>query len=524
MALKQNIGTGGLYPTGIAPQALDFTQTQQAISQALISQKKEEIKQKKDLMSESEKALLNALSFESVQGLSEKVQLDHLKRYEDFTSRWTEEYRKGDGILSNPQQFQMLKEKRQLDKTTADLKYGVARTAEAQKEFTLHPELYDPETAVRLKNVIDNGLQGLPESYNILIPRQIPWTTYFDAQYKPEMESISKQFNTSIAKDNSISGRLKAIKENEQKASELYDLAVKRTPNIMKGVSREEFIKTKGINYSTESYNAALDKTNRGGGSTKDKNARDYTPTPFEYKTDKYNIVQIPSDVAQADRNFFINKAKNKDTGEVIQLDQSKASLLGVDVDKGVILLQGVGAQAEKGGKPLYSKDGVAVKSSTTKEWSGYTENELKSEDVQKRLLESSLPAGTKADDIKDIDVAKNSDGSITISGELDLGYMGTKGALRGGWFGKNDTQPVEVTLKTFNDPSAQAVFEAPLGDNKPAVAVMFPKVKVRGVPLEDYVDRAGTTSEKQNITEAEYAKLKPGDKYWFNGVEHIKQ
>lgn len=519
MALKQNIGTGGLYPTGIAPQALDFRATQEAMSQALINQTKQRIQQEKDFMNESEKAILNSLSFEAVQGLSDQVQQNHLKNYNALTDKWTNIYRERGGKLSDFDQLELKKDKMRMDAETANLKSNVEQFRFAQKEILAHPFLYDPESARRLADITAKGMVGLPESANILVPIKRTPLDYIENIHKPELDRFAKQTDTEISMAKSRQGIVTALKDNERRLGEWYDVKVKENPELFGQISKPDFINALKTNYSTEAFNASLDRNNRGGGRGPDKNARDYTPTPFEYKNDKYNIVQIPSDVAQADRNFFINKAKNKDTGEVVQLDQSKASLLGVDVDKGVILLQGVGAQAEKGGKPLYSKDGVAKKSPTTKEWSGYTETDLKNEDTQKNLLSSSLPAGTKVGDIKDTKVTKNSDGSITISGELSLGYWKSKGI-----FNASDTQPVEVTLKTFNDPSAQAVFEAPLGDNKPAVAVMFPKVRVRGVPLEQYVDRAGTTTEKQNITEAEYAKLKPGDKYWFNGAEHTKQ
>lgn len=518
MALKQNIGTGGLYPTGIAPQALDFRATQEAMSQALINQTKQRIQQEKDFMNESEKAILNSLSFEAVQGLSDQVQQNHLKNYNALTDKWTNIYRERGGKLSDFDQLELKKDKMRMDAETANLKSNVEQFRFAQKEILAHPFLYDPESARRLADITAKGMVGLPESANILVPIKRTPLDYIENIHKPELDRFAKQTDTEISMAKSRQGIVTALKDNERRLGEWYDVKVKENPELFGQISKPDFINALKTNYSTEAFNASLDRNNRGGGSGPDKNARDYTPTSFEYKNDKYNIVQIPSDVAQADRNFFINKAKNKDTGEVVQLDQSKASLLGVDVDKGVILLQGVGAQAEKGGNPLYSKDGAAAKN-TKGEWAGYTESDLKSEDVQKRLLESSLPAGTKADKIKNIDVTKNSDGSITISGELDLGYMGTKGALRGGWFGKNDTQPVEVTLKTFNDPSAQAVFEAPLGDNKPAVAVMFPKVKVRGVPLEDYVDRAGTTTEKQTLSVAEYNKAK-GTNYTKKQIE----
>lgn len=511
MAIRQNIGTGGLYPTGIAPQAFDFTRTQEAMSQALINQSKARIQQEKDFMNESEKAILNSLSFEAVQGLSDQVQQNHLKQYNELTDKWTNVYRERGGKLSDFDQLALKKDKMKMDTQTANLKSNVEQFRFAQKEILAHPFLYDPESVRRLADVANKGMIGLPESANILVPLKRTPLDYIENIHKPELERFAKQTDTEISMAKSRQGIVTALKDNERRLGEWYDVKARENPELFGAIPRQDFINALKTNYSTESFNASLDRTNRGGSSGgRDKNARDYTPTPFEYKKTNYDLVQIPSEVPQADRNFFINKAKNLDTGETVQLDQSKASLLGVDVDKGVILLQGVGAKAERGGKPLFIKEGVTP-AKDDDGWEGNTEEQLKNPEVQKEILKNSLPAGAKVDEIINPRISKSKDGSITVKGN----------AKKGMWWWKSE-EPIEVRLNTFNDPKAQAVFEAPLGDNKPAVAVMFPKVRVRGVPLEEYVDKGGTS--KPDVTKEEYAKLKPGDKFWFNGIEHTKE
>lgn len=236
-----------------------------------------------------------------------------------------------------------------------------------------------------------------------------------------------------------------------------------------------------------------------GGGSGLDKNARDYTPSPYEYGKNKYNMVQIPSDVSQVDRNFFINKATNLDTGETVQLDQNKASLLGVDVDKGVVILKGTGGFATKNGKPLFIKEGTEPMK-TDGEYSGDTMAALSNPSRQESLLKDAYTGGRPVEEVKGISMEETEDG-LVIKGivvvDKKLPFTGSSEV------------PVEVRYTKFKDPKAEAVFEAPLNENKPAVAIMFPKVKVRGVPLEQYVDKGAQQQSSVPSFTREYLKIK---------------
>jgi hypothetical protein len=502
MAIRQNIGTGGLYPTGIAPQALDFRASQEAMSQALINQSKQRIQQEKDYMNESEKAILNSLSFEAVQGLSDQVQQNHLKNYNELTDKWTNIYKERGGKLSDFDQLALKKDKMKLDSETANLKSNVEQFRFAQKEIMAHPFLYDPESVKRLTDVSTKGLVGLPESANVLVPLARTPLDYITNIHKDELSKLAKQTDTEISMARSRQGIVSALKDNERRLGDWYDVKVKENPGLFGRISKEDFVKAEKTNYNTESFSGSLYSTDRRS-SGADKNAINYTPTPFEHKGSgtKYNIVQIPSNVSKADQNFFINKAVNKDTGEIVQLDQNKASLLGVDVDKGVILLEGLGAKAERGGKQLFIKEGVPP-AKDDEGWEGDTEEQLSNPARQEQIIKNNFPAGTTIKEVKDTKTVKNKDGSITVSGTA---------TINPGMFSRNIKENVKVTLNTFNDPKAQAVFEAPLGVNKPAVAVAFPKVKVRGVPLEQYVDEAG---QNKSINPANIATIEEAVSY----------
>jgi hypothetical protein len=237
--------------------------------------------------------------------------------------------------------------------------------------------------------------------------------------------------------------------------------------------------------------------TGAGGGSGLDKNARDYTPSPYEYGKNKYNMVQIPSDVSQVDRNFFINKATNLDTGETVQLDQNKASLLGVDVDKGVVILKGAGGFATKNGKPLFIKEGTEPMK-TDGEYSGDTMAALSNPSRQESLLKDAYTGGRPVEEVKGISMEETEDGLVikgTVVVDKKLPFTGSSEV------------PVEVRYTKFKDPKAEAVFEAPLNENKPAVAIMFPKVKVRGIPLEQYVDKGAQQQSSVPSFTREYLK-----------------
>jgi hypothetical protein len=355
MAVRQNIGTGGLYPTGIAPQALDFTRTQEALSQALIGQTKERIKQQKDLMSESEKALIKAMDFESVQGLAEQAQLDHMKRYQDLTSRWTEEYKKGNGILSMPKQMEMMKEKRKLDIDTSNMKFRIEQVHKAQQEYNAHPLNYDPQTAVNLKNIFDNGLQGLVDASNVLVPKQVAWTEYVDNTYKHEIGALKDKLSTAISMADSRIAKTEAIKQNLKETGDLYDTALKATPNILKDssgrtVSKDEFIKTYGTNISTESINSGLYSTDRRS------SGRGKTETNLENVNYVNNILEglIQFDERSKDA---INNLSIQGGGDVVRMNFGKN-------DEGKDVLRITGSRKEQaktaGGKSVnvpYTRD-----------------------------------------------------------------------------------------------------------------------------------------------------------------------
>jgi len=218
------------------------------------------------------------------------------------------------------------------------------------------------------------------------------------------------------------------------------------------------------------------------------RNATDYTPSAFDYKGNNYSLVRVPSDVTQTERNFFVDGAMNLDTKEKAQLTQDNAQIVGVDVEKGVILLEGKGGFATKGGKTLYASD----KANPTKqgnEWTGAITSNVMNSEWQAEQIQNSYTGDRPIESVKDV-TKTETDGIITITGTVVYDKKG--------WGTGNGEEKISVTYKPFTDPSTSAVFEAPMKENKEAVANMFPKVLVNGKPLEAYFSEQPKKSAKE--------------------------
>ena len=497
MAIRQNIGAGGLYPTGIAPQAMDFTQTQQALSQALISQKKEEIKQKKDLMSESEKAMLEAMSFESVQGLSEQAQLDHLKRYEDLSSRWTKAYKEGSGILSNPQMFQMQKEKRKLDIETSNMKYRIAQVQKAQQEYNTHPLNYDPQSVANLKNIFDKGLQGLVDASNVLVPRQVAWTEYVDNQYKPELTSIGKQANTAISMAKSRQGIVEALKDNSRRIGELYDTAAKTTPNILRDrsgqpVSKEEFINTYKTQYSTESFNASLDRTNRAGSGSGLAKKQELYPTQVGDET----IFNLPNTMGQSVKKYKVGSAIDPKTGEEVVInDAIDVEPIGFTSD-GMIIGEVGGGQLKRGDKPLFSTSKDIDSASLEDKKQEDTEDDLKKRALA--IFEGKAGKPSKAgvwSNTENVKLEKDEDGNYVLKGTINAYEKGIFGRdVKPGDpiksnYTKAESKEVEVPVYPVIDQAGKRQLKFPLKDYRNLVAGQEKSYRIGDKTVGQYLD-----------------------------------
>jgi hypothetical protein len=491
MALKQTIGTGGLYPTGIAPQALDFRATQEGMSQALINQTKQRIQQEKDFMNESEKAILNSLSFEAVQGLSDQVQQNHLKNYNALTDKWTNIYRERGGKLSDFDQLELKKDKMRMDAETANLKSNVEQFRFAQKEILAHPFLYDPESTRRLADITAKGMVGLPESANILVPIKRTPLDYIENIHKPELDRLAKQTDTEISMAKSRQGIVTALKDNERRLGEWYDVKVKENPELFGQISKPDFINALKTNYNTEAFNSSLYSTDRKSSGSKAAKQELY-PTNVEGET----VFNLPNTMGQAVKRYKVGTVFDAKTGEEVVINDA------IDVEpigftsNGMIIGEVGGGQLKRGDKPLFSTStSIDKKPLAEKKKSGKTEDELISNAFG--VLSANADKPTKAgqwSNVENVSLTKDEEGNYILRGTITA-YEGRFGSdykpgekLKPS-AKKVESKEVEVPVYPVTDIAGKRQLKFPLKDYRNLVAGQEKFYRIGNKTVGEYLD-----------------------------------
>lgn len=173
---QQYMRPGGLYPSGRSPMVLDFQDTSRAITERLIKREQERISQEKGYMQESQKAILDALSFEAVQGASDAMQLKHLENLNKTHDKWAKIYAESDGKLSMPQLAELQKEKRKVEAERMNMQTNVKNFELVQKEILSDPQAkkWDSSSHERFAELAKSNRVGDPTVnwLEVLSPRQ----------------------------------------------------------------------------------------------------------------------------------------------------------------------------------------------------------------------------------------------------------------------------------------------------------------------------------------------------------------
>ena len=169
---------------------LDLENSVQAVTQQLIQNRKQEIDQKKLQISESEKMVLESLDFDTVEGISDKVALDHSAKIEDLTNRWTQRWREKGGVLSTQDKLDLVKDQRKVQKELDFAASDVAMIKEIQKELSKPNSIYDLEKTIpALHSYIKEGKVGSGGAINVPVLKQSPFGAKFMAQYDDFMKN-----------------------------------------------------------------------------------------------------------------------------------------------------------------------------------------------------------------------------------------------------------------------------------------------------------------------------------------------
>jgi hypothetical protein len=193
MRTRQNIGVGGLYPTGRSSTVLDFQDTSRAISERLIKREQERIGQEKQYMQESEKAILDALSYEAVIGASDAMQLKHLENVNNTQDKWAQIYAASDGKLSITQLAELQKEKRKVESERVNMQTNVKNFELVQRELLSDPqaEKWDKTSFDKFQQNVNAGKVGDPtvDWLDVLTPRQRDLSEMLDKEFKNYKQS-----------------------------------------------------------------------------------------------------------------------------------------------------------------------------------------------------------------------------------------------------------------------------------------------------------------------------------------------
>ena len=156
-------------------------------------------------------------------------------------------------------------------------------------------------------------------------------------------------------------------------------------------------------------------------------------------------------------------------------------------------MLQGKGGFATKGSETAYIEKGTTPQGKSG-DWKALTEKEIDKADL-KTKLQLKYTGGRPVEDVKVNRPVKNEDGSITVTGTVIYD--------KPRWGAGNGEEEVSITFEPFTDPASAAVYEAPLYENKEAVANMFPKVSIKGKPLGEYFN--GQPTKQQQTSKTRY-------------------
>lgn len=221
--------------------------------------------------------------------------------------------------------------------------------------------------------------------------------------------------------------------------------------------------------------------------------ALDFEPEQVTIANKDYNLVNTPTTVPQSARSYALRGAVNLTTKEQTKkLDN--AQVIGVDVDQNKILFKSGGGLAKVGDELALFREGDRPSFYQGKWENGVPMSDLDKESVQKtkliRAFEQNNPDEDAPSEIRNIRPEKTEDG-VTLKGDA---------VVKGGWFSKDKTIPVSVTYKTARDPRPESFYEAPLSENKSAVANWISKVAINGKPLGQYFEEYKKQTKKPKM------------------------
>lgn len=221
------------YPTGRSPMVLDLENKINAVTQQIIDNRKQEIKEKNLEFDKNEKLIIDALDFEPLAEAGEKWQLENAKEIEGFTDRWTKKLYEQDYKLSTPDKIQLNKEKREIERKRGIAETDIQTLAEIKKEIAKgEKSVYDVnKTAQKVKEYQEKGLVGSGGAINLAIMKKIPFGATFKEKYEPMIKENAKTFIEDAQVLDRTTGETRTVRSNEAAIDKAIE-AIKTTPDF----------------------------------------------------------------------------------------------------------------------------------------------------------------------------------------------------------------------------------------------------------------------------------------------------
>ncbi len=300
MAIRQNVGIGGLYPTGRAPLAVDLATPTAAITQRMIKREEQRIAGEKEQISANQQAILKALDFETVQGLSDKIQTEHLENLNKVWNNWAEKFASKQGKLSFADLKELQDDKRKIESNLGKMQADVKTFAFAQNELSKPNarQLWDEQSWLNLKDYANQGKVGSGDAINILVPRQPSFMEYLQSTYKTQLAGLDKKIsNRWIGVTDE--GRVSAQKDNLDAANNMWE-SLKQQPDVKQYIgqigetqAKEQFLNAYGFSVKDDYFSQGVWKEARKG-------AEGSTLTPEQQSFMKEHNIKDPALVGTA--------------------------------------------------------------------------------------------------------------------------------------------------------------------------------------------------------------------------------
>ena len=466
-----------MYPTGVSSQPIDFVSGGQAFFQSAVEQRLKDIEENKATVTENHKKVLEASSVKALPKLWTGLQQKYDKEIQTYRNEIVEKFKKSGGKLSTQDQMAIQNGKLDLEQRMLADVNEIEQWQSATDAIKNNPNLRYitnfPEYQKKLADYYSNKVSGKPTgnlSAELASTFQAPAVPDFiEKKYEPIIKGLNISAKARWQDANTF---VFNTAQDEEEVDRQIDYVFSTDPFLKAQDTPEQRQAVKDAWIKNEAKFETYRPSAPRASSDRYRNATDYTPTPFNYKNNNYDIVPVPSDVTQTERNFFINNASNLDTGKKSQLTEDNAKIVGVDVERGVILLEGKGGKAQSGGKDLYIPEGEQPFKGDSG-WQGDTEDTLKGKAAES-TIKKKYKGKDRVREIADVKTEKDADGNIILSGTVVT---------------KKERIPISIKYVTFTDPASQAIYTAPMRGNKTAVAAAFPDMNIDGRPLEWYFD-----------------------------------